>query len=123
MKEPVGEETVDILRCAREMIEDPGHWCKGNAALNQDGLIATWEADDAVQWCAWGALVHASVRAGYETVREDVEEELAEAITDKYDIEPMYMGSYEVIVGFNDADKTDHGMVMSAYDHAIRMSA
>ena len=118
----MGEETVDILRCAREMIEDPVRWCKGKVAVNSNGHHATWEAEDAVGWCAWGALVYASVQAGYETVREDVEEELAEAIADKYDIEPTYIGPYEVIVCFNDADRTDHGMVMSAYDHAIWMS-
>jgi hypothetical protein len=53
---------VEILRAARERIEDPERWCRGAFAKTASGTpVEPWEPE-AERWCAVGAVVAVQAR-------------------------------------------------------------
>lgn len=51
-------ETLPVLEKARELIARPGGWTQGAGARNAYGVMVNTGADEAVCFCAWGALRH-----------------------------------------------------------------
>lgn len=57
MSEPI---SIQILERARVLIADEQHWCPGHLARDVRGYPVSPTDSDAVQWCAFGALVAAA---------------------------------------------------------------
>ena len=125
--------TVDILRVARDRISNPRHWCKGSSSQDVDGFPVVGDGSygvmspDAVMWCAWGTLYRASLEAGHDRSRPDVEDALVYAIDSLYGTHVYGSGnedparySYDVIVDFNDDPAIGHEHVMKVFEKAIR---
>lgn len=53
---PDPSSTVDLLRRGMARIADPAHWTKGWSARSSAGVLTAATADNAVCWCASGAL-------------------------------------------------------------------
>lgn len=48
--------SADILRAARDQIEDPKNWTQGAFARDANGNEVMSYSDEAVCWCAYGAI-------------------------------------------------------------------
>lgn len=46
----------EALVAARQLIADPKNFCQGTYALDAGGCAAGWSSDDAVAFCAVGAV-------------------------------------------------------------------
>jgi hypothetical protein len=51
---------VQIVERARELIADEQHWCRGELALDANGLGVCPMSDEAVKRCSLGALIMAA---------------------------------------------------------------
>lgn len=51
---------VEILKAARELIAKPERWTRGSGARDASGQDVDASSDDAVCWCAIGAIVRVS---------------------------------------------------------------
>ena len=49
--------TLELLVAAKELISDENVWMKGCNARNASGLHSAPDSQDAVRWCAQGALL------------------------------------------------------------------
>ena len=47
---------IEVLRAARELIRNEGSWCQGSDASDINGDWAHPSSDEAIVWCAFGAL-------------------------------------------------------------------
>lgn len=52
--------TLDILKRARALIEDPARWTRREYARDISGKPVGIDAAEATCWCAMGALAHVS---------------------------------------------------------------
>lgn len=96
----MNEMTVkEVLIAARAKIADPVNWTQGEYARNADG--ADCEGDDAVCWCAIGAIQESC--DDYDTARDALE--YLHAV----------MGTYPY--HFNDTHT--HAEVIAKFDEAI----
>lgn len=50
--------TNEILKAARDLIADPGHWTTNFPARNAAGQGVSSSSKDAVKFCAYGAIAH-----------------------------------------------------------------
>ena len=48
----------EILESAADLLDQPGAWTQGEAALNESGGHAAADDHDACQWCLYGAVWH-----------------------------------------------------------------
>lgn len=92
----------DALRAAREKISTPEKWTQGAYARDAGGNAVRAAADDAVCWCALGAIVSLNI---FPADRE-------EAAGALYKVVP------EVSV-FNDKPGRTHAEVMAVFAKAI----
>lgn len=98
--------TVEVLRKARALIEDPEKWTQGHDARDADGNWAGIHSLQAHSFCATGALM----RAGGD-VRSDAYEALREQM------------GVNFLMEFNDSAETSHADVLAAFDRAIEVSS
>lgn len=97
-------ETAGILRTARDLIATPGTWTKGELARDEDGCPVFPWSDDAVCFCAVGAIKRATGRFQY-LAEDEAIRALTEAIPHVF------------VPDFNDASA--HSDVLAAFDRAI----
>lgn len=51
-----GLTSKQILEESWARIENPAHWCTGEAARNKEGIVCAPNDPEATQWCAVGSL-------------------------------------------------------------------
>lgn len=56
----MSDASVKILKDARELIHDPENWTQSAYARNKRGTVVSFEANNAVCFCAMGALFRVS---------------------------------------------------------------
>ena len=56
--------TLEILKAARALIEDPERWCQGVEAVNAAGDPVAAVTEGACRWCAVGALGRTAPQGG-----------------------------------------------------------
>jgi hypothetical protein len=108
MKNPDELSTATILALAQEKIRDPQHWCRGRLALDAEGQDTQPFGDDAVRWCAAGAVS----AVAYTRLNSDVLNALTGAAVRRF-------GSGIITVN----DSSGHAAVMEIYDIAIKETA
>lgn len=102
--------TVEILTAARELLSVPERWTKGSPARTSDGTMTDARSEDAVCWCARGALQRVSdccdeVYASRAILRQ---------ATGNY--------GFKDYVYLNDLPKTTHADILSLFDRAIELA-
>lgn len=48
--------TLELLIAARKKIERPECWTKGEACRDNRGISTSWDDEEAVCWCGYGAI-------------------------------------------------------------------
>jgi hypothetical protein len=108
-KEQVEKEVVAVLRAARERIAPPERWTTRAYARDKNGLEVEAHSDDAVCWCAAGAV---AAELGVS----------AEAVDDPHALNPAITHLVEAakprLVSARN-DKDGHASVLALYDRAI----
>lgn len=94
--------TADTLRAARALIEQPERWTTTYLARNKQGRITGHASEDAVCWCAIGAI--------YKVTTDDPSPYL--------DVLRRITGND--LSGFNDS--RTHAEVLDAFDRAIEIA-
>jgi hypothetical protein len=95
--------TLEVLKAARELIATPDKWSQGAMARNADGRPVWAAANDAVCFCAEGAIQRAG--AGMFNRAFNVVVDLVETG------DPLHR--------FNDASTTSHEDILALFDRAI----
>lgn len=106
---PVGAKmtTRDILSRARELLEDPIRWTKGDWARRPDGTGVSFRDEHAVRFCLGGAV---RLVAG----RDDDPKLDAIVLLDRL------TGGH--LPRFNDAETTTHADMLALIDKAIEVA-
>ena len=52
---------LETLKAARQLITDPAKWTQGSSARTSNGVPISTFADDAVCWCALGAIGRSNI--------------------------------------------------------------
>lgn len=100
---------TEVLEASRDKIAKPEDWCRGNFAIDNDGNKTGECGDEAVAWCARGALYNVLDRP---TRYGDPTSELLDAAS--------WALFREGLVYVN--DNRSHRDVMRVYDRAIQLS-
>lgn len=101
---------VATLHAARALIASPDAWCSGVYAETNDGTPAHWSADDAVKWCAMGAIC----RAAPDIETEDAAQKaLVRAALQLHGVHPMTL---------NDRPGAVHAEILATFDAAESMA-
>ena len=98
---------AELLREARKLLEDPSHWTKGAFAKAAAGCAIASTSDNAVCWCAIGALRRFD-RGGYSAAYSNA----------VFVLQCCVSGSGGV-AEFNDDPNTTHADVLAMFDRAI----
>lgn len=104
----MSQEVAHTLIKARELLSDPTRWAKGNYAYDKDG-VPTWEGgEDAVCFCAMGAINRLA-----DTSADACEsfKALCQALA--------AMGDNRFIPSFNDDEATTHADILNLFDRTI----
>ena len=109
----------DLLVEARTLIARPETWTQGAAARDTDGEPVGVEHEDAVTWCATGALNCAMYRHAdslevpppLQRARDQAGTVLTETVR------ALTLGHYTEATTYN--DQTNHGCIVHAFDIAI----
>ena len=109
----------DLLVEARTLIATPEAWTQGAAARDADGEPVGVEHEDAVSWCATGALNCAMYR---HVDSLDVPPRLQQTRNQAGTIltrtvRALTLGHYTEATTYN--DQTNHGCIVHAFDIAI----
>ena len=113
----------NILIDARALIAKPQAWTQGTGARDADGEPIGVEHDDAVAWCATGAINCAVYRhadsldlpPALQRTRERAGTILTDAVT------RLTLGHYSETTTYN--DQASHGCILKAFDIAIAAAA
>lgn len=98
----------EILVCARELLTPPGAWIQGEAAQTKDGLIVSAKDENAVCFCAVGALERCADTYAGNTYRQAYLKLIAQGA--------KRQGS---LVRWNDEDSRTQEEVLAVFDAAI----
>jgi hypothetical protein len=98
---------LQIIEKAKELIQDERHWCRYYLAIDDDGLAADPTSEQAVKYCALGALLAAAYQL---TNNETWARELA-----RNALRPL-CGS-DTLVLLN--DQHGHAAVLALFEEAI----
>ena len=109
----------DLLVEARTLIGRPEAWTQGAAARDADGEPVGVEHEDAVSWCATGALNCAMYRHA-ESLEvppplQQARERAGKLLTGT--VRALTLGHYTEATTYN--DQTNHGCIVHAFDIAI----
>ena len=108
-----------LLVEARTLIARPEAWTQGAAARDADGEPVGVEHEDAVSWCATGAINCAMYRhvESLEVPRplQRARERAGKILTDT--VRALTLGHYTEATIYN--DQTNHGCIVHAFDIAI----
>ena len=109
----------DLLVEARTLIACPETWTQGAAARDADGEPVGVEHEDAVSWCATGALNCAMYRRvdslDVPPPLQRAREQAGTILTDT--VRALTLGHYTEATTYN--DQTNHGCIVHAFDIAI----
>ena len=109
----------DLLVEARTLIARPEAWTQGAGARDADGEPIGVEHEDAVSWCAAGALNCAMYRHAdsleVPPPLQRARERAGAILTDT--VRALTLGRYREATTYNDA--THHGCIVHAFDIAI----
>lgn len=109
----------DLLVEARTLIARPEAWTQGTAARDADGEPVGVEHEDAVSWCATGALNCAMYRHAdsldVPTPLQRARNRAGKILTDT--VRALTLGHYTEATTYN--DQTNHGCIVHAFDIAI----
>ena len=109
----------DLLVEARTLIAMPEAWTQGAAARDSDGEPVGVEHEDAVSWCATGALNCAMYRHAdsleVPSPLQRARERAGAILTDT--VRALTLCHYTEATTYNDA--TNHGCIVHAFDIAI----
>ena len=100
------EDTLSVLRSAKELISTPERWTRGEMARDEAGRCVSHSDDAAVSWCIEGAIWR-SVK--HEESRFNALQALSREL-------PVELRWPHV---FNDYDDTTHADVMELFDRTI----
>lgn len=103
---------LDVLRKARALIEDEGHWCRGTSAQDKAGRLVDVLSPSAARWCALGALDRAARMPGTAGHRRALL-----ALTNAVGALFPTMGGFTGINSVNDT--LGHAAALELYDAAI----
>lgn len=104
-------EARDLLASARDLIEDPDHFCREWYAVDEAGRYCASTDAGAVAWCAYGAIEHFQDHFdhGPRSVACRALESAAERMTDEKSI--------VAVVSVN--DRLGHSAVLEMFETAI----
>ena len=109
----------DLLIEARTLIARPEAWTQGAAARDADGEPVGVEHEDAISWCATGALNCAMYRHAdsldVPTPLQCARNRAGKILTDT--VRALTLGHYTEATTYN--DQTNHGCIVHAFDIAI----
>lgn len=105
--------TIEVLRAARELIKDPERRTTRAAAKNSMGQVVLAYDEDAVCWCAWGAV--RKIEGGPSSLGPSPAM-MALACAMGWNSETPNLSPLQVIYDFNDT--RCHEDVMAAFDMA-----
>ena len=109
----------DILIEARALIARPEAWTQGAGARDAEGEPIAVEHQDAVSWCATGAInaaVYAHARSlDIPPPLQRARERAGTILTDT--VRALTLGHYRETTTYNDA--TNHGCIVHTFDIAI----
>ena len=109
----------DLLVEARTLIARPEAWTQGAAARDADGEPVGVEHEDAVSWCATGAINCAMYRHAdsleVPPPLQRARERAGTILTDT--VRALTLGHYTEATTYN--DQTNHGCIVHAFDIAI----
>ena len=109
----------DLLVDARTLIAMPEAWTQGAAARDADGEPVGVEHEDAVSWCATGALNCAMYRHADSLEiplrLQRARERAGTILTDT--VRALTLGHYTEATTYN--DQANHGCIVHAFDIAI----
>ena len=113
----------DILIEARALIARPETWTQGAGARDADGEPIGVEHQDAVAWCATGAINCAVYRHAdsldIPPALQRNRERAGTILTGT--VRALTLGHYQETTTYNDA--TNHGCIVHTFDIAIRTAA
>lgn len=114
MTERDGKLTVvEVLEQARALIADQTHWCQNALAVDAEGCETDPSADDAMAWCALGAIYRASDSGILSPAFDEADAALWRAI-------PTIRPGWTLDATVADVnDGLDHAAVLALYDCAI----
>ena len=123
----ISTNTKEFLIRARNLIAKPESWTKGYLSRDAQGLVPFTE-NDAVCWCAVGALQHTYIR--HNDLGDSISEAL-DALDHQIRVQIRVRGGSDAgdlistsISIFNDLATTTHQDVLDLFDGAIsRMSS
>ena len=98
---------VQIVERARELIADEQHWCRGELALDANGLGVCPMSDEAVKRCGLGALIMAAYQ-----ITTDRQEAIGFAIKA---MRPLHGSATLMHVN----DSRGHAAVLALFDEVI----
>lgn len=98
---------IEILTAARDLIADAENWTQHAWARNADGTKTSAESDDAVCWCAGGAIVRVTPASQQPAFPAAICDDAARRIK-----------GLDLVL-FNDATDTTHLEVLAMFDDAI----
>lgn len=98
--DPAHAELVQILSKAKDLINTPTKWCKGALARNAKGDPVYECSEEAVCFCATGAL----------------RKVLRETPVENASVRSFIMNSYDFITRINDRTSTSHGDILRELD-------
>lgn len=107
--------TLEILRAARKLIEQPEAWTQEMFALNADGIAENPGSNEACKWCSIGAVIAASGS----TVHHDWETLPGMALLAT---KGMHVAKVGNIAKWNDTPGRRHSTVLRAFDRAIEFA-
>lgn len=114
-----GDDIVKVkefLQLSRDRITDPGHWTQHVMARNQQGGPEEPRSQQAVSWCAMGAMESIPVPDEYpEKIRYKAHVMLTDVVDD-WTRGTVCEGI--AVATFN--DNSSHARVLEAFDKAIR---
>ena len=109
----------DLLVEARTLIARPEAWTQGAAARDADGEPVGVEHEDAVSWCATGALncvmYHHMESLEVPPPLQRARERAGTILTKT--VRALTLGHYTEATTYN--DQTNHGCIVHAFDIAI----
>ena len=113
----------DLLVEARALIAKPEAWTQGTGARDADGEPIAVEHDDAVSWCATGAI-NAAVYSHADSLDippalQEARERAGTLLTDA--VGRLTLGHYSETTTYN--DQANHGCILKAFGIAIRRAA
>lgn len=118
--------TIQILRKAKSLIADPANWIKGEYQRNAEGEAEYFPMEEAVCFCASGALA-----AAVFLLDPSYEAPIEMSYIWGSALGCLEMGCSHVenlkdfrhvsVEDFNDAEDTTHDMVMAAFAWAIKI--